>query len=59
MELQEERKSHKECDQCIREQQMKINNYSNFATSSEFNMNSGQVLMQSDGYDIYMYTDIS
>ncbi|XP_059460759.1 kinesin-like protein KIN-7N [Corylus avellana] len=42
MELQEERKSHKECDQCIREQQMKIDNHSNFATSSEFNMNSGQ-----------------
>lgn len=59
MELQEERKSHKECAQCIREQQMKIDNHSNLVTSSEFNMNSSQVLlMQSNGYDIYIYTDI-
>jgi centromeric protein E len=59
MELQEERKSRKECDQCIREQQIKIVNHSNLVTSSEFNMNSSQVLlMQSNGYDIYIYTDI-
>ncbi|XP_062164418.1 kinesin-like protein KIN-7N [Alnus glutinosa] len=42
MELQEERKSRKECDQCIREQQIKIVNHSNLVTSSEFNMNSSQ-----------------
>lgn len=42
MELQEERKSHKECNRCLREQQMKIVNCSNFVTLPEFNMNSSQ-----------------
>lgn len=34
-ELEEERRSHKERDQCIREQQMKIDNLSNLITSSD------------------------
>ncbi|XP_041020030.1 kinesin-like protein KIN-7N isoform X2 [Juglans microcarpa x Juglans regia] len=42
MELEEERKSHRERDQCIQEQQMKIVDLSNPLTSSDFNPNSGQ-----------------
>lgn len=50
MELEDERKSHKERDQCIREQQVKIVELSNPLTSSDFDLNSGQVLlMQSNG----------
>ncbi len=56
MELEEERKSHKERDQCIREQQMKIDNLSNLVSSSDVDRNSNQVLlMESNGYDIYYY----
>ncbi|KAK6938551.1 Kinesin motor domain [Dillenia turbinata] len=40
MELEEERKSHKERDQCIREQQMKIENLSNLVTYSESDRSS-------------------
>ena len=58
MELEEERKSHKERDQCIREQQMKIDNLSNLASFSDVDRNSNQVLlMQSNGYDIYFITN--
>lgn len=42
MELEEERKSHKERDQCIREQQMKIDNLSNLVSSSDVDRNSNQ-----------------
>ncbi|KAG7972164.1 hypothetical protein I3843_07G169400 [Carya illinoinensis] len=42
MELEEERKSHRERDQCIQEQQMKIVDLSNPLTSSDFDPNSGQ-----------------
>ncbi|XP_059631167.1 kinesin-like protein KIN-7N [Cornus florida] len=35
MELEEERKSHKERDQCIKDQQMKINNLSSLVTTSD------------------------
>ncbi|KAA8538272.1 hypothetical protein F0562_027905 [Nyssa sinensis] len=42
MELEEERKSHKERDQCIREQQMKINNLSSLVTFSDSDRTSSQ-----------------
>ncbi|CAK7347391.1 unnamed protein product [Dovyalis caffra] len=42
MELEEERKSHKERDQCIKEQQMKIDNFSTCATFSDSDRNSSQ-----------------
>jgi centromeric protein E len=35
MELEEERESHKERDQCIKEEQMKIDNLNTRATSSD------------------------
>ncbi|KAK4559899.1 hypothetical protein RGQ29_008902 [Quercus rubra] len=41
-ELEEERKSHKERDQCIREQQMKIDNLSNLVSFSDLDRNSNQ-----------------
>ncbi|XP_020533726.1 kinesin-like protein KIN-7N isoform X2 [Jatropha curcas] len=40
--LEEERKSHKERDQCIREQQMKIDNLSSLVTIPECDKNDGQ-----------------
>lgn len=46
-ELEEERKSHKERDQCIREQQMKIDNLSNLVSFSDLDRNSNQVLLSS------------
>uniref|UniRef100_A0A6N2MLN3 Kinesin motor domain-containing protein n=1 Tax=Salix viminalis TaxID=40686 RepID=A0A6N2MLN3_SALVM len=42
MELKEERKSHQERDQCIKEQQMKIDNLSTGASSSDSDRNSIQ-----------------
>ncbi|XP_057990315.1 kinesin-like protein KIN-7N isoform X2 [Hevea brasiliensis] len=42
MQLEEERKSHKERDQCIREQQMRIDNLSNLVTFPECDKNAGQ-----------------
>ncbi|KAF2309611.1 hypothetical protein GH714_004272 [Hevea brasiliensis] len=42
MQLEEERKSHKECDQCIMEQQMRIDNLSNLVTFPECDKNAGQ-----------------
>ncbi|XP_010273488.1 PREDICTED: kinesin-like protein KIN-7N isoform X2 [Nelumbo nucifera] len=42
MELEEERKSHKERDRCIKEQQMKIDNLSNLVSCSEQDRNSVQ-----------------
>ncbi|KAF2324238.1 hypothetical protein GH714_011009 [Hevea brasiliensis] len=41
MQLEEERKSHKERDQCIREQQMRIDNLSNLVTFPECDKNAG------------------
>ncbi|CAL1361362.1 unnamed protein product [Linum trigynum] len=41
--LEEERKSQKEREQCIREQQMRIDNLSSMATSSDCDRSSGQV----------------
>lgn len=46
-ELEEERKSHKERDQRIREQQMKIDNLSNLVSFSDLDRNSNQVLLSS------------
>ena len=46
-ELEEERKTHKERDQCIREQQMKIDNLSNLVSFSDLDRNSNQVLLSS------------
>lgn len=43
MELEEERKSHKERDQWIREQQMKIDNLNSLATLSDYDRKSSQV----------------
>lgn len=43
MELEEERKSQKERDQCIREQQIKIDNLSSLVTTSDFHGTSIQV----------------
>ncbi|KAF2324234.1 hypothetical protein GH714_010965 [Hevea brasiliensis] len=43
MQLEEERKSHKERDQCIREQQMRIDNLSNLVTFPECDKNAGQM----------------
>ncbi|KAJ6344833.1 hypothetical protein OIU76_006380 [Salix suchowensis] len=48
MELKEERKSHQERDQCIKEQQMKIDNLSTGASSSDSDRNS----IQHDGRQI-------
>ncbi|KAF8404845.1 hypothetical protein HHK36_009734 [Tetracentron sinense] len=42
MELEEERKSHKERDRCIREQQMKIDNLSSLVTCSDLDRKSSQ-----------------
>ncbi|EEF52244.1 ATP binding protein, putative [Ricinus communis] len=42
MQLEEERKSHKERDQCIREQQMKIDNLSNCVTFPECDKDAGR-----------------
>ncbi|KAK9270679.1 hypothetical protein L1049_026261 [Liquidambar formosana] len=42
LELEEERRSHKERDQCIREQQMKIDNLSSLVISSGSDRNSSQ-----------------
>ncbi|KAF3447469.1 hypothetical protein FNV43_RR12655 [Rhamnella rubrinervis] len=42
MELEEERKSQKEREQCIREQQIKIDNLNNLVTISDFHGNSSQ-----------------
>ncbi|GKV20033.1 hypothetical protein SLEP1_g30211 [Rubroshorea leprosula] len=42
MQLEEERRSHKECNQCIREQQMKIENLSSLVTFSDYDRNSSQ-----------------
>ncbi|XAR61991.1 Plus-end-directed kinesin ATPase [Bertholletia excelsa] len=42
MELEEERKSHKEHEQCIREQQMKIDNLSSLVSFSDSDRNSSQ-----------------
>ncbi|OVA09421.1 Kinesin [Macleaya cordata] len=42
MELEEERKSHKERERCIREQQMKIDDLSNLVTSSDHDKRSAQ-----------------
>ncbi|XP_065847998.1 kinesin-like protein KIN-7N isoform X2 [Euphorbia lathyris] len=42
MQLEEERKSHKERDLCIREQQMKIDNLSSCANFQEFDADAGQ-----------------
>ncbi|KAG9440639.1 hypothetical protein H6P81_020804 [Aristolochia fimbriata] len=42
MELEEERKIHKEREECIREQQMKIDNLSSLVTSAEFDRSSSQ-----------------
>ncbi|KAJ6722262.1 CENTROMERE PROTEIN E [Salix koriyanagi] len=50
MELKEERKSHQERDQCIKEQQMKIDNLSTGASSSDSDKNSIQE--QHDGRQI-------
>ncbi|KAJ8773251.1 hypothetical protein K2173_028428 [Erythroxylum novogranatense] len=41
-ELEEQRKSHKERDQCIKEQQMKIDNLNNLVTSSDSDRTSNQ-----------------
>lgn len=46
MELKEERKSHKERDQCIKEQQMKIDNLSTSASFSDSDRNSIQVYIK-------------
>ncbi|POO03725.1 Kinesin-like protein [Trema orientale] len=43
MQLEEERKSHKERDCCIREQQMKFDNLSNLVPFSDTDRNSSQV----------------
>lgn len=43
MELEEERRSHKEREQCIRDQQMKIDNLSNLVTFSDSDRGSNQV----------------
>ena len=42
-ELEEERKSHKEREQCIKEQQMKIENLSSLVTFSDSDGKSSQV----------------
>ncbi|XP_058222021.1 kinesin-like protein KIN-7N isoform X2 [Rhododendron vialii] len=42
MELEEERKSHKERDQCIKEQQMKLDNFSSLVTLSDSDRKSSQ-----------------
>ncbi|XP_043708094.1 kinesin-like protein KIN-7N [Telopea speciosissima] len=42
LELEDERRSHKERDRCISEQQMKIDNLSSFVTCSEIASNSAQ-----------------
>ncbi|XP_050214448.1 kinesin-like protein KIN-7N [Mercurialis annua] len=42
MQLEEERKSHKERDQCIMEQRMKIENLSSLVTLPEFDNSAGQ-----------------
>ncbi|KAL6572412.1 hypothetical protein OROMI_013370 [Orobanche minor] len=39
-ELEEERRSHKECDRCIQEQQKKIDNLRNLVTLSDFDRSS-------------------
>ncbi|XP_010248347.1 PREDICTED: kinesin-like protein KIN-7N isoform X2 [Nelumbo nucifera] len=43
MELEEERKSHKECNQCIKEQQMKIDNINSIVSCSEQDGDSVQL----------------
>ena len=43
MELEEERKSHKEREQRIKEQQMKIDNLSSLVCYSDLDRNSSQV----------------
>ena len=43
MELEEERKSHKERDQCIKEQQMKTDNLNTRVNSSDGDKSSSQV----------------
>lgn len=43
MELEEERKSHKEREQQIKEQQMKIDNLSSLVCYSDLDRNSSQV----------------
>lgn len=56
MELEEERKSHRERDQCIQEQQMKIVDLSNPLTSSDFDPNSGQVLLMQSNELLFQVT---
>ncbi|PON65553.1 Kinesin-like protein [Parasponia andersonii] len=51
MQLEEERKSHKERDCCIREQQMKIDNLSNLVTFSDTDRNSSQGQVSGRGND--------
>lgn len=46
MELEDERKSHREHDKSIWEQQMKIVDLCDIVTSSGFDTKSGQVLLQ-------------
>lgn len=41
--LEEERRSHKQREQCIKEQQMKINNLSNLVTASDSDRSSSHV----------------
>lgn len=43
MELEEQRKSHQQREQCIREQEMKIDNSTSLSTISDFDRSSSQV----------------
>lgn len=45
MELEEQRKSHKQREQCIRDQQMKTDNLSSLSAISDFERSSSQVYL--------------
>lgn len=45
--LEEERRKQKEQEQCIKEQQMKIENLNNHVTNSDFKRNQSEVRMHS------------
>lgn len=58
MELEEERRSHQERDQCIKEQQMKINNLSNLVTLSDSEKSSSNVNLEmpSNSFSSYVFS---
>lgn len=43
MELEEQRKSHKQREQCIRDQQIQIDNLGSLSTTSDLDRSSSQV----------------